>query len=502
MSFSSFHQSVATLREEEQNESSGKRRRSIHDIRYDYVNKPIEGTDDGNWSLNNPVDATTGLWYDPQSGRDGADWADLVPAFLRHGYRGNLGLQDETSNPLLLIERSYNPPPVRQQMLEILMEECEVPATFFGKDATMACYACGRTTSTVIDIGHSGTTITPVFDGYVEQKGILRSPIGTKAMDDLALSHLEKVCKLQHPKKRLLPLYQVRNPKLQSRDTSFHRYALLQIARECREIGAGQSINTAASKTIQVPSISYALPDGNNVDVPSQSRFETANFVLKGGEEDAVAGLRNNVFTTVKEELQSMLETVKEDGEDEDMGAAGESAKKYTESTAVGVSSRRTTRGANPSSTPKKSAKADSKPDSAAFDNLQLQQACAPYLQTLSEQLTASPIANMVCDSSFRCDRDQQAGLLGNVVLTGGGGAIGPTDQAVTEVLREQIEAIIHAHTPGWRVKLLAPSIQERPICNWLGGSILASLGSFHEMWITKEEYEEWGPAIVNRKCP
>jgi hypothetical protein len=29
----------------------------------------------------------------------------------------------------------------------------------------------------------------------------------------------------------------------------------------------------------------------------------------------------------------------------------------------------------------------------------------------------------MVCDSAFRCDRDQQASLLGNVVILCGGGA-------------------------------------------------------------------------------
>ena len=108
----------------------------------------------------------------------------------------------------------------------------------------------------------------------------------------------------------------------------------------------------------------------------------------------------------------------------------------------------------------------------------------------------------MVCDAAFRCDRDQQAGVLGNVVLAGGGACIGPTDQSVPDSLREQIETIIHAHTPGWRVKMLSPGMQERAIASWLGGSILASLGTFHEMWISKEEYEEWGCSIVNRKCP
>ena len=36
----------------------------------------------------------------------------------------------------------------------------------------------------------------------------------------------------------------------------------------------------------------------------------------------------------------------------------------------------------------------------------------------------------------------------------------------------------------------------------WIGGSILASLGSFQQMWISKHEYEENGKGQVDRKCP
>ena len=35
----------------------------------------------------------------------------------------------------------------------------------------------------------------------------------------------------------------------------------------------------------------------------------------------------------------------------------------------------------------------------------------------------------------------------------------------------------------------------------WFGGAVLCSLGIFHPMWISKNEYEECGPSIVNRKC-
>jgi actin, other eukaryote len=58
-------------------------------------------------------------------------------------------------------------------------------------------------------------------------------------------------------------------------------------------------------------------------------------------------------------------------------------------------------------------------------------------------------------------------------------------------------------------VTLLAPSATkvrvEAPVDRkhsaWTGGSILASLSSFQDRWITQAEYEETGSNIVNTKC-
>jgi len=49
------------------------------------------------------------------------------------------------------------------------------------------------------------------------------------------------------------------------------------------------------------------------------------------------------------------------------------------------------------------------------------------------------------------------------------------------------------------KVKVTAPA--ERRFSVWIGGSILSCLSSFQTMWITKAEYEESGPSIVNKKC-
>ena len=49
------------------------------------------------------------------------------------------------------------------------------------------------------------------------------------------------------------------------------------------------------------------------------------------------------------------------------------------------------------------------------------------------------------------------------------------------------------------KVKVL--TAPERKYSVWIGGSILSSLSTFQQMWISKEEYDECGPAIVHRKC-
>uniref|UniRef100_A0A8C2R0F4 Actin alpha 2, smooth muscle n=1 Tax=Capra hircus TaxID=9925 RepID=A0A8C2R0F4_CAPHI len=49
------------------------------------------------------------------------------------------------------------------------------------------------------------------------------------------------------------------------------------------------------------------------------------------------------------------------------------------------------------------------------------------------------------------------------------------------------------------KIKIIAPP--ERKYSVWIGGSILASLSTFQQMWISKQEYDEAGPSIVHRKC-
>ena len=49
-----------------------------------------------------------------------------------------------------------------------MSEAHDLPAMFFLRDAIASCYAMGRTTATVMDVGYSSTMVTPSTRGLLE----------------------------------------------------------------------------------------------------------------------------------------------------------------------------------------------------------------------------------------------------------------------------------------------------------------------------------------------
>lgn len=105
--------------------------------------------------------------------------------------------------------------------------------------------------------------------------------------------------------------------------------------------------------------------------------------------------------------------------------------------------------------------------------------------QTLPEMIKASIAA---------VDMDLRSHLLQNIIVTGGSTLVnGFTDRLNSE--------LTHMY-PGARIKMQAAGLtQERRFGAWIGGSILGSLGTFHQMWISRKEYEEFGASIVEKRC-
>lgn len=103
---------------------------------------------------------------------------------------------------------------------------------------------------------------------------------------------------------------------------------------------------------------------------------------------------------------------------------------------------------------------------------------------------------HVVTTSVGMCDVDLRPALYGNVVVTGGNTCLNG--------FIERLNRDLSIKTPStMRFKLIAANgPQERRYGSWIGGSILASLGSFQQMWVSKQEYDEGGRSQVDRKCP
>ena len=94
--------------------------------------------------------------------------------------------------------------------------------------------------------------------------------------------------------------------------------------------------------------------------------------------------------------------------------------------------------------------------------------------------------------SIMKCDVDVRRDLYANTVLSGG--------STMFPGISERIEKDMLSFVPS-TMKVNIVATPERKYSVWIGGSILASLSSFQEMWVTKAEYDEVGTSIVHRKC-
>nr|XP_034330036.1 actin-3 [Crassostrea gigas] len=108
--------------------------------------------------------------------------------------------------------------------------------------------------------------------------------------------------------------------------------------------------------------------------------------------------------------------------------------------------------------------------------------------------LESSGIHETTYNSIMKCDIDIRKDLYANTVLSGG--------STVYPGFPDRMQKEITALAPStMKIKIIAPPVRERAQSVWVGGSILASLSTFQQMWISKQEYDESGPPIVHRKC-
>lgn len=107
------------------------------------------------------------------------------------------------------------------------------------------------------------------------------------------------------------------------------------------------------------------------------------------------------------------------------------------------------------------------------------------------------PLNQMIYNSVAKCDPDIKREMFASILLTGGSSLFPQLPERLHKETTEKIPPQMY------KVKIIASAIPvERKFSVWIGGSILGSLGTFQQMWCSKQEYEEHGRSILDRKCP
>ena len=359
-----------------------------------------------------------------------------------------------------------------------MFEKFQTSAFFLSKDAVLSCYAIGKTSGLVVDCGGGGTVVTPVTDGYVELKALSRSHLSGRVMDAYLLSLIYKRLRA-YPR----PLYRLSkivtsdrssdvivrdNLSLQNVSKSFQAYMNCELGRDIREAVCKCTDQLLAENELRyssLPTTSYELPDGTIIDLGIE-RFQIPELLI-----DSTPLLMNPTTT----------------------GSMFTSSMTIDPLTTAAITST-TGNSSSSGSTPSSPFPWDLQED---LTNLYV----APNQKSHHHILPFSidTIPKMVGDSILRSDQDVQATLLANMVLTGGNACY----DGLVDRLRYEVERRIHQHAPGMKVKMTTNNNNnEKSISAWLGGSIVGSLGSFHDAWVSKKEYSEFGAGIVDRKCP
>ncbi|XP_072163100.1 actin-like protein 6B [Diadema setosum] len=342
------------------------------------------------------------------------DW-DMFQGILDHAYKKYIK-SDSTLHPVLMAEPAWNTRQKREKLTELMFEHYSIPAFFLCKSAVLSAFANGRATGLVIDSGATHTTAVPVYEGYVNQSAIVKSPLGG--------DFITMQCKefFDDEKIEIVPSYMIASKETvkENAPPNFKKKELPNVTRSWQNYMAKQLIQDFQAATLQVSDTPY------EEEAAEQMPTEIYEFP-------------NGYHREFGVERYRIPETL--------------------------------------------------------FDTSLVKGADGNSMLSMSHVVTTSV---------GLCDVDIRGALYSNVIVTGGNSLL----RGFTDRLHKDLQGKI---PPNMKLKLIYSSSNssekrfsstERRFSSWIGGSILASLGTFQQMWISKQEYEEQGKTVVDKKCP
>ncbi|OQR96778.1 actin-like protein [Achlya hypogyna] len=109
-------------------------------------------------------------------------------------------------------------------------------------------------------------------------------------------------------------------------------------------------------------------------------------------------------------------------------------------------------------------------------------------------------LPDLIVQSISMCDKDLQHDLRGAVVLAGGTTMIPGLSKRLHDELRPRLRESDIRLVPDYETRERGYNTHRR-MAAWIGGSMFASLPTFKDIQITRQEWEESHEAILDRKC-
>jgi actin-related protein len=137
------------------------------------------------------------------------------------------------------------------QLLEICMEGLGTSALYAMPSSVLSAFSCGLSTSLVVDVGHDGTFVCPVVDGYELKQTVVSSSNGGRAIDQQLIQRLKCSNKFY--------------PTLSNKDFLHDVKKHMCVLPHFRVDPMFRTVEGLARLGLNLPS-PYELPDGNYVD--------------------------------------------------------------------------------------------------------------------------------------------------------------------------------------------------------------------------------------------
>lgn len=392
------------------------------------------------------------------------DW-DAAQEQWSWALENELYLKSNSGIPAFLTEPVWNSSANRKKSLEVLLEAMKFEACYLAPTSTCVSFATGRSNCLVVDMGHDTCSVSPVLDGMTLSKSTRRNCFAGKYVNHLLEEYLKP--------RDIIPLFAIekRRPEFKKRtfdytvNPSLINYANSRgFYQECKET----LLNVSPQTTLEKMKPELENMSKRSIEAPWVESIDFDNVTRYGFGEQLFIPRKEDIPEDWPVSTDGVVETFRNDYVPLKRTKPSGSNKQDT---------------ATPAQSVEPSVLIDTANDTNENGKRTIDDDASSETETPHDVLG---IVDLIYSSMMESDVDIRASLAHNVVLTGG--------TSLIPGISERIMSELNRRLPALKFRILSiGQARERQYHSWLGGSILTSLGTFHQLWVGKEEYEEVG---------